>query len=305
MIFFSIVIPLYNKCNSIIQALESIKNQVYRDFEVIIINDGSTDNSVQVVQNWIDSLGENEQVKYTVFTQSNQGVSTARNTGAQKAKYDYIAFCDADDYWETNHLLNLSLLIDQFSDKVDIFSNAIKLEQNNLFIFPNLAQYENYIGIVDFFEVTSGSHGFVHTSSVCVKKSVLFQNPFPIEMKNFEDIITWARIANNKGVAFSSERTSVYVIENAEASRHVDFENYIKFEKLLFSIPYNKHQLGKYLKKIFLFSIFAARVDMPYIEFLRGAIKVLGKSKIVTIFSLIALLIPKFILSYLRHKRKK
>lgn len=305
MIFFSIVIPLYNKCDSIIKALESIKNQVYRDFEVIIINDGSTDNSFQVVQDWIDLLGKSEQTKYTIFTHSNQGVSTARNTGVQKAQYDYIAFCDADDYWEINHLLNLSLLIDKYSDKVDMFSNAIKLEQNNLFIFPNLVPYENYFGIVDFFEVTSTSHGFVHTSSICVKKSVIVKNFFPIDMKNFEDVITWARIANNKGVAFSSERTSVYVIENAEASRSVDFQNYIKFEKLLFSIPYDKHQLEKYLKRIFLFSIFAARVDMPYIEFLRGAIQVRGKSKLITIYSLVALLIPKFILSYLRHKRKK
>lgn len=305
MIQFSIIIPLYNKRPHITKALESIKNQTHQHYEVLIVNDGSTDNSAQIVQQWLDTLEYPLKTKFKVLNQKNGGVSAARNTGITHAKYEYIAFLDADDFWEINHLANFVRLIDSFQDRVDIFANASKQYQNNSYIYPNLAIYSDFFGILDFFKASTISHGFVHTSSVCVKKSAILHNLFPLGMKNFEDVITWARIANHKGFAFSSEYTGVYVIENAEASGSVDFNNYLKFEQLLLKISYEQSGLKKYLRKIFLFSILAARIQMSYNAYLQQTLRIFGKSKIVTLYAITALLTPKVLLQFLRDKRKQ
>ena len=262
LVYFSIVIPLYNKSLYIEKTLNSIINQKYQNYEVLIVNDGSTDNSKEVVEDFIEKLDLVVKIKFKLLNKSNSGVSSTRNYGVKHSAYDYMAFLDADDYWEENHLLNFVNLIDKYSDKVDMFTNASKQLQNGRFIFPKLSVYSKYIGIVDYFKVSLISNGFIHTSSVCVKKDVMNNNLFPLGMKNFEDMITWARIANNKGFAFSSERKSIYVIENSEASAHIDFENYLRYEKLLKTIKYNSILLKIYSLKFLLLHVLYARKHM-------------------------------------------
>ncbi len=89
----SIVLPTYNRANSILRAVESVLSQTYPEFELLIIDDGSTDNTGQVISEIRD-----ERVRY--FEQPvNRGVSAARNEGIRLAAYDYIAFQDSDDFW--------------------------------------------------------------------------------------------------------------------------------------------------------------------------------------------------------------
>src|SRR5699024_6424946 len=94
---FSIVIPLYNKELSITNTLQSVLNQTFTDFEVVIVNDGSTDNSVEKVEAFNDP-------RIRLIHQANAGVSAARNKGIEEANYDWISFLDADDLWMENHL---------------------------------------------------------------------------------------------------------------------------------------------------------------------------------------------------------
>ena len=89
----SVVIPLYNKEKYIKRAIESVLNQTFQKFEIIVVNDGSTDKSAEIVQNIKDP-------RIRLINQKNAGVSAARNRGIQEAKYEYIAFLDADDFWE-------------------------------------------------------------------------------------------------------------------------------------------------------------------------------------------------------------
>lgn len=304
MVNFSVVIPLYNKSLYIEKTLNSIINQKYKNYEVLIVNDGSTDNSKEVVEDFIEKLDLVTKIKFRLLNKSNSGVSSTRNFGVKYSVYDYIAFLDADDYWEENHLLNFVSLIDQYSDKVDMFSNASKQLQNGKFIFPKLSIYSNYIGIVDYFKVSLISNGFINSSSVCVKKDVMNNNLFPLGMKNFEDMITWAKIANNKGFAFSSEKTSIYVIENAEASVHIDFENYLRHEKLLKTIKYNIFLLKMYSFKFFLLHILYARMHMELYSYINNSSKIFGKSFIISSCLLIGLLFPKSLLKVLKNSRK-
>ena len=97
----SIVIPLYNKERAIINTLQSVLAQTYTDCEIIIVDDGSTDNSLNVVHKRISEL-ENERIR--VIHKKNGGVSSARNRGIKEAKGEYVALLDGDDLWEPTFL---------------------------------------------------------------------------------------------------------------------------------------------------------------------------------------------------------
>ena len=89
----SIVIPLYNKEQQIGKTLESVFAQSFQDYEVVIVNDGSTDKSVEIVEGMADK-------RIRLINQKNSGVSAARNKGIQESRGEYIAFLDADDEWK-------------------------------------------------------------------------------------------------------------------------------------------------------------------------------------------------------------
>ena len=93
----SIVIPLYNKGFIISETLDSVLAQTFTDFEIIIVNDGSTDNGFEIVSQFSDK-------RIKLFQQQNKGAAAARNLGIEKATGELIAFLDADDYWYPNHL---------------------------------------------------------------------------------------------------------------------------------------------------------------------------------------------------------
>lgn len=94
---FSIIIPIYNVQKYLPKCLDSLLNQTLTDIEIICINDGSTDNSLQILKNYA-----NKDNRIKIITQQNQGVSVARNTGIDNATGEYVLFVDADDWLELN-----------------------------------------------------------------------------------------------------------------------------------------------------------------------------------------------------------
>ncbi len=98
----SVIIPVYNGENFIENSLDSVAAQTYKNLEILIINDGSTDESLPTIEKWMAEKASFVNVQ--VFSTRNSGVSSARNTGIQKSKGEYIAFLDCDDYWETGKL---------------------------------------------------------------------------------------------------------------------------------------------------------------------------------------------------------
>lgn len=98
----SVIIPLYNGEKTIVNTLKSLENQSYQDFEVVIVNDGSTDNSEKVVADYLKFLTSSR--AYYFFNQINKGAPAARNYGFRKSKGDFVLFCDADAVLEPNAL---------------------------------------------------------------------------------------------------------------------------------------------------------------------------------------------------------
>ena len=93
----SVIVPLYNKAPFIQRALQSIAAQTHRDFEAIIVDDGSTDDSARIASEFTDS-------RFRVLSQPNAGPGAARNRGAREAEADWLAFLDADDEWDAAYL---------------------------------------------------------------------------------------------------------------------------------------------------------------------------------------------------------
>ena len=115
---FSIIIPLFNAEAYITQCLESIRNQTYKEFEVWIIDDGSTDHSASVVQDFLSDE------RFHYYYQENRGVSAARNQGISKAKGAYIAFIDSDDFIDEDYLELFAQAIHQ--KKYDVICTGYK-----------------------------------------------------------------------------------------------------------------------------------------------------------------------------------
>ena len=212
---FSVVIPLYNKSAYIIKAVESVLKQTLGEFELIIINDGSTDDSLNKVQSFVDT-------RIKIFTQQNGGVSIARNKGVSLASYEYIALLDADDWWDISFLQEMKTLIRRYPDAGFYASNYYYVKNRKLIVEQKGLPRNFFEGYLDF--ITTYSRNFcslVNCSFVIVPKRIFVeQQGFKEELKFGEDIDLWIRIALrhklgyiNKPLAYSNQD----VLETARA----------------------------------------------------------------------------------------
>jgi len=243
---FSIVIPLYNKANFIENTLKSVLNQTFTDYEIIVINDGSTDDSVTKVIAFNDS-------RIQLYNQENQGASVARNHGIEKAKYEYIAFLDADDLWMINHLQILNTLIQNFPN-AGIFASRYELVFNNggneIPKFKGISAH--YEGIVaDYFE-TSLPYPIATSSSIVIPKGVFEKTGyFKPAISSGQDVDMWIRIASKYPVVISNKVTASYLhyIEDSLSKTPIldkklnDFKDYKQEEE---SNPSLKKYLDTY-----------------------------------------------------------
>lgn len=205
-IFFSIVIPLYNKENYIVDAINSILNQSHSNFEVIVVNDGSTDNSKQRVLAFDDK-------RIKLINQKNQGVSKSRNRGIKSAKGKYIAFLDADDKWKKNFLSNIVSLINKYPNAA-AYGTAYEIEYSDnktkKIKFKTLPN--NWQGIIeDYFKEAVKGREILWTCTTVVSKNIFDEiGLFPIGLNKAEDTFIWTKLALNYNVAYSTESLAIY-----------------------------------------------------------------------------------------------
>jgi glycosyltransferase involved in cell wall biosynthesis len=185
---FSIVVPLYNKEHIVERTVISVLTQTFKDFELIIVNDGSTDSSIEVLKKYL------KDPRLKIINQENAGVSSARNRGVLEAKYDYVAFLDADDEWLPGFLEKVKKAIEIFP-LAGMFGctswhrNIITGESTN----STLNRYKNKIQEINFFE---NPHIMPHTSAMVVSKFYFDKvKGFPSQMKVCEDWSCFYKIA--------------------------------------------------------------------------------------------------------------
>jgi len=207
----SIIIPLYNKEKTIVRTLCSIIRQNVNDYEIIIVDDGSTDNSIIQAKTITDS-------RIRIISQNNSGVSVARNRGIQEAKGEYIGFIDADDEWDEDYLQSQLGLINKYRN-CDVFGTNYRFEdwQGNCYntILNKLPFANETDGILtNYFDVASCSHVPIWTSAVIIKRDALLKiKGFPVGIKSGEDLLTWARLALNHKIAYTSIPHATYHLD--------------------------------------------------------------------------------------------
>lgn len=226
---FSIIIPLYNKENHIKRAIESVLQQTYREFELIIVDDGSTDSSYNIAVN------SSSDSRMKIFRKKNGGVSSARNFGIEHASHDYIGFLDADDEWKPSFLESIYKLINIYPEAgAYATSYEFKKGENTKRADINVTLEDGESGVVNYFKDSLNGH-LITASSVVIKKQVFNDvGLFSTKLSRGEDTEMWCRIALRHQIVFLNKVLATYYqdTENKLTQKKVDksesFTNYLE-----------------------------------------------------------------------------
>lgn len=177
----SVIIPVFNVEKYLVQALESVFEQETTPLEIIVIDDGSTDKSVETIRKFRDRI--------TIFQLPHKGAASARNFGISRSNGNFLAFLDADDLWTANHL---SVLLNSFSteNKVDMVLG--NLEQ---FISPELTALKNS-GLIDELKVFPG----YHPGAMLIKKEAFLKTGMLNEELQLAEFVDWFMRAEEMGI---------------------------------------------------------------------------------------------------------
>ena len=224
--------PNYNKASFINFSIQSVLTQTYSDFELIIVDDGSTDNSVSIIKSIKDE-------RIRLIEQANSGAAAARNNGIKNARYNYLAFLDSDDIWMPWFLEKMNCLLTNFPDAGAYCCSFLreKLELNKDYSNYYRDNSNDYIIDNYFNSVLCGSESMTASTTV-VKKEVFGKcGVFPVGLSNWEDFDMWLRIALFYDLCYTDCVCAVYNDVPNSASRNKSnlhapiFDNYKFFIK--------------------------------------------------------------------------
>ncbi len=203
----AVVMPLFNKEAQVDRAVRSVLNQSVPDFELVVVNDGSTDKSPEIVRSFQDR-------RIKVVDQANAGVSAARNRGIEEADADLIAFLDADDEWMPDFLETVLRLQRTYSS-CSVFATGYLLcrkdgLRNKAIVRGLPGGFEEGI-LPDYFVVAAQSDPPLWTSAVAVTKAAIASvGRFPAGVSIGEDLLTWAKLAVSYEIAYANRPCAVH-----------------------------------------------------------------------------------------------
>lgn len=182
---FSVIIPYYKKRHYIERCLDSVLNQTYQEFEIILVDDGSQDDIKDLVKEKYDG-------RIKVIVQENQGVSAARNTGIRDATYEWVALLDADDMWHPNFLSSIAEVIAN-EKNAEVIGTAFTNSENKLATGEFVLRYK---------EVTRKQYLYkapytavFNSSSICFRKTLVESSGyFDVTLRRGEDLDMWLRL---------------------------------------------------------------------------------------------------------------
>lgn len=203
----SIIIPLYNKAPYVRKALESVVSQTYKDWECIIVDDGSTDNSAAICEDFVRSLTPSLVHSIRLIHQPNAGVSAARNNGVAASKGEYICFLDADDWWEPTFLEHMAQLIADYPDAGIYATNYSYYKPGKTHVALTLKT-----GNINYPQSYYQSGAMpIWTGTTCMPRKVFDEmGGFPLGVKLGEDFLLWAKTALHYPVAFCEKPLAYY-----------------------------------------------------------------------------------------------
>lgn len=212
---FSVILPVYNGARYVDDAISSVFGQSERDWELIVVNDGSTDNTDEVLKKYRGSI----RVKYI----------KQENRGAAEAKGEYLTFLDADDVWHWNHLSVMRELTEKYPD-AGLYGSFTKTKLVNGNVIDSCRFFETHAETVyleDFFEEyrkDKSAKMFTVITTCISKKAFEKAGGFPEGCRIGEDLELSLRAAAYFPVVLTSRITATYNKENSEATKHNSFD---------------------------------------------------------------------------------
>ncbi|MBR2170351.1 MAG: glycosyltransferase family 2 protein [Alistipes sp.] len=197
---FSVVIPLYNKAAEIERTLGSVLRQSVKPREIIVVDDGSTDGSAEIVERMASPI-------VRLVRQANAGVSAARNRAIEMATGRWIALLDGDDWWREDYLLQMARLIERYPD-CGAYGSGFYVDNGRGLVVGDTPQIE---GVVNFFEESMRRYVLIPSATIVRRDLVMQLGGFPVGMRMGEDQYLWTRIARVADVAFTPTANVVYL----------------------------------------------------------------------------------------------
>ena len=207
--FFSIIIPSYNRASFIKETIDSILNQTFQDWECIVVDDGSKDNTKEVVQEIIKT---DNRVRYVY--QENAERSAARNNGIKHAKGKYICFLDSDDQFTDGHLQGLYDVISQRNYKDEIYYTGCTI------VKPS--SKEEVVDVLEKDVIHFLVYHPIIPARVCAAASIFKENLYDEDIVVVEDLILWLRLAEKHAFYQVNQNSVLY---NLHDDNSVDIKN--------------------------------------------------------------------------------
>ncbi|MFZ2038541.1 MAG: glycosyltransferase family 2 protein [Minisyncoccia bacterium] len=241
----TIIIPTYNAEKYIAETIDSILNQTHKNIEIIVVDDGSTDNTKEIIKDYI----ENKKIIY--FRKNNGGPATARNIGIKSATGDYIALLDADDIWMSDKLEKQIKFLNK---------NDLDLVYTNRF-FIGFKEQKEWINNFIYNKNHLIRENFIINSSVLIKTKILRENSFGEVKRLFavEDYDLWLKLAFKKyKFGFLQEKLTGYRIHTNQISSPKYINN------LIYLYKKNIKETNNYLYKLLLFYMYLKMIQYRF-----------------------------------------
>ncbi len=237
---FSVIVPLYNKEKHIVRTIESVLNQTYKDFELVIIDDGSTDDSYDIAAKIKDE-------RIYVYKQENKGASVARNKGVMLSRGKFVAFLDADDTWYPDYLQTIAQLVDKYT-AANYFATSYEYYYDEGEITPTKKFFQmekNWEGVIDdFFKIAYDGPILCSSCTVVSREAFNAVGGFKDGIKLGEDIDLWTALGLEYKLAYKNKVCATYHCDaqnRSQDKKHLldyDFASYVE-EKYLQNQKYN------------------------------------------------------------------
>ncbi len=218
----SVIMPTYNYAQFIGDAIESVINQTWEIWEMLIVDDGSTDNTKSVVQSYVS---KDSRIRYFALGQNSGRAAVARNYGISNSKGKYIAFLDSDDMWKPTKIEKQIELLENDDNIFLVYSRYVVIK-NGIFlrILPKRKKLRSGNVFVPLFL----SNNFIGSSSVLLRNIVKENNYLfdtDIRLRAIEDYALWLKIAKNKHIAYIDEPLVVY--REHESNTSIGIKSYL------------------------------------------------------------------------------
>lgn len=268
---FSVIIPLYNKEQYVAKAIKSVLSQIFTDYELIIVDDGSRDDSFAVAQKLVEG-----HANCHLYKQENSGVSVARNNGVSLSHGEYLCFLDADDWWEPTFLNEMATLIEDYQDAGIYGTNyTIVNETRHKTRVAQVGVEEGFEkGYINYCQAYAKTMYMpLWTGTVCIPRNVFDEmGGFPAGIKLGEDFLLWMQIALKYKVAFLNQPLAYYnqdveAVSKGVKSKGYDPDTFMTFHFKQFEEDEKVNQdLKILLDRLRVFSLMRFRIENTYVQ---------------------------------------